>query len=237
MRSYLFILYFFSLLLLSCGNNDSETDEPIQKTDHPKELVGTWIYYSGTPKSILSDVESGNILNHELALTANGNFSESITAESDNNKDSASPRSGNWKVNNKTLKFTDWYGNPINADISFSLGPDSILVLTCVDNIAYYYKPDDIQKHYSQLIIGTWETYRIKIVVSGDGTGAVYNYYSDYVYGSEKMTWKIEKDSLTINYTDWAYPTSLHKYRINYLNTKHLSWTDNQVEYHFSKRK
>ena len=100
------ITFIISLSFISCNkdknNNDSVIDEPKQEEIiHPNELIGTWIYYSGTPKSVLSDVDSSLILNHVLTLNSNGNFTESIIAKSSINEGSL--LYGNWKVNNKTI--------------------------------------------------------------------------------------------------------------------------------------
>ena len=46
----IFLALFISLSFISCGNNennhDSVIDEPKQEeTNHPNELIGTWVYY------------------------------------------------------------------------------------------------------------------------------------------------------------------------------------------------
>lgn len=222
----IFLALFISLSFISCGNNennhDSVIDEPKQEeTNHPNELIGTWVYYSGTPKSILSDVDSNLILNHVLTLTSNGNFSESIDIQSvDNN----APTYGNWKASKKTLVFTDWNGKIIDNGISYSVSKDSILSLTYGNYSAIYYRPSNIHTMYPTLIIGTWERKGIrKMVFNSDGKGAVYsNYYNGFYMSREYTTWSIKNDSLLIKYTDWAGDAALNNYKIDYLNTRNL---------------
>jgi hypothetical protein len=251
MRNYfLFILFFFSLLFLSCGKDgeksDSVIDEPNQQetgmTDHPTELVGTWVYYSGVPKSILSDVEGGEVLNHVLVFTPNGNFSESVTSIS-NNGIVPSSSVGNWKANKQVLSFTDWNGNTVNANISFSFDQDSVLILTYAGKNAHYYNSEFMPKLYPESIIGVWESYvsgsgRVRMVFNSGGTGVYNTYYiNGMYYGREYITWKINNDSLAINYTDWAYPTSLHEYKINYLNINSLSLNYKEGTSYYSRTK
>lgn len=238
---FLLIVFIISLSFISCNkdknNNDSVIDEPKQEEIiHPNELIGTWIYYSGTPKSVLSDVDSSLILNHVLTLNSNGNFTESIIAKSGINEGSL--LYGNWKVNNKTFVFTDWNGNIINNDISYSISKDSVLNLTCGNKSAIYYHPSNLQNMYPTLIIGSWEIYKaFKIVMLSDGTGAVYsNYYDGFYRGREYTTWSLNEDSLLIKYKDWAGPAALNEYTIDFLNTKYLCLKSNNGKSCYSRQ-
>jgi hypothetical protein len=247
MRSYFLLISFFvSLLFLSCGddgdNNDSVIDEPNQEETsqniHPTELVGTWVYYSGTARTVLSTNEGDMILNQILEFASNGYFAETITVKShlDYIGGETSTLDGRWWVSGKQIMFSDKYGNPINTSLAYLFEADSALSL----NAARYYPSAKVSNYFSSTIVGTWENYRTlsgkeRIVANSNGSGVVYIYYSENVYGAENMTWKLKDDSLTINYNSWAYPTSLHEYKINYLNTKHLSLTGKDGESFYSK--
>ena len=239
---YIFLSFLLSLLLLSCGNgNDNEDiviDEP-QKQENPSDLVGIWVYFSGTARSVMTTNDSDVILNQVFEFAPNGYFAETITVKShlDYIGGETSTYDGRWWVSGKQIMFSDKYGNPINTSLAYLFKADSALSL----NAAQYYPSAKISNFYSSTIIGTWENYRTlsgkeRIDINSGGTGAVYSYYTNNVYGSENMTWKLNNDSLTINYNSWAYPTSLHKYKINYLNTKHLCWTYNNEKYYYSKQ-
>ena len=217
------------MLFLSCGNDDNKNDSVIDEPDqeetsqniYPTELVGTWVYYSGTPRSVMTANESDMILNHILEFASNGYFAETITIKSglDYIGGETSTLDGRWWVSGKQIMFSDKYGNPINTSLAYLFEADSALSL----NAARYYPSPKISNYFLSAIIGSWVSGKNRILINRGGTGAVYTYYTDIVYGSENITWKLSNDSLTINYNSWAYPTSLHEYKINYLNTKHLS--------------
>lgn len=229
------VALFSSLILFSCGRDGKNNEEPKQEgTSYPSELCGTWIYYSGAPKSILSDIDSTLIFNHVLTLTSNGNFSESVSTI-----DESAPLYGNWKVNNKSLVITDWNGNVINSGLSYSIGSDSILSLTSDGKSAFYYRPSILQSMYPSIIFGTWEIYKVsQLVFNRNGTGVSYsNYHDGFYLGREYTTWSIAADSLRIRYIDWAESAGLFEYKIDYLNTKYLCITNKNGTSRYSKQR
>ena len=158
----------FMLALFSCGGDDNnsvinepEKPDPVQPgSKYPTELVGTWQFYSGNPVAVLSSIEENDILNHTFIFVDNGNMNEAVVYRDDNRFGKTTSAYGNWLIENKQLKLTDWQGNAIGGNCSYKINADSSLTLTIAGKSAVYYKQDEIKKKYPDLIIGRWNNMR-----------------------------------------------------------------------------
>ena len=168
MKHLIFLSLLFVVALFSCGNDDNntvngepDTPDSVQPANkYPSELVGTWQFYSGDPEAILSSIKDSDILNHSFIFVANGNLNESIVYSDANKQGKTISANGNWMVENKSLRLTDWQGNPLNGSFSYKINADSSLTLINGSNSAVYYKQDDIKKKYPDLIVGSWNNMR-----------------------------------------------------------------------------
>lgn len=228
------------LALLSCNGDDNNNPEPIQpKSKNPKELVGTWQFYSGNPVSIFSNYEESQILNQTLVFVANGNMNESIEHPNSNLQGESNSINGNWFVENNQLKLTDWQGNEIDRNCSYKIYADSSLTLTINGKASVFYKHDEIKKKYPDLIIGRWDNMRkdsgrTRITFNRDGKGSVQTTYIEgafYGYGS--FSWSYNNNIITTIHDNVASSIATREYLINYLNKKSISWTykNNIVHY------
>ena len=226
-------------VLLSCGGDGNNTviDEPNQPdpvlppNKYPTELVGTWQFYSGNPVAVLSSIEESHILNQTFIFVANGNMNEAIVYPDNNQEGNTTSANGNWLVENSQLKLTDWQGNAIGGNYSYKINADSSLTLTIKGKSAVYYKQEDIKKKYPDLIVGSWNNMRegsarTRMSFYDTGRGYLQSYYiNGFYYGGEPFSWYYEDNVITAKYDNIAGPTGQHKYSINYLNKKSISWT------------
>ena len=228
---YLLTFVLLSFSLPSCGddNNNIVIDEPegTESNRYPVELVGTWCYYSGNPNSLFVDFNEKDILNMTYTLTSNGNLSETFVFYSPDNEGKKTSTIGNWSVENKTLMISDWNGNKINGDLSYSLNNDNSLTLTINGTSAIYYKQEDIVKLYPKLIIGAWNNNwpangKIRYSFNSDGTAVRQsNYINGFFCGRSSFTWSINGNELI---TQNEGVSEQGKSTINYLNKRSLSW-------------
>ena len=240
--SLIFVFAFFS-----CGRDDSSSliDEPDRPDSfqpankYPTELVGTWEFYSGNPVSVLSSIEENDILNHTFIFVANGNMNEVIVYPDINKYGKSTSANGNWFVENKQLKFTDWQGNAINANCSYKINADSSLTLTIGGKTAVYYKQNEIKNKYPDLIVGSWNNMRdgaSKARMSFYNTGRGYSqstYINGFYYGGEPFSWSYSDNVISVDYDNISKPTGHHEYVINYLNKKSISWTFKNEAKHY----
>lgn len=237
----------FIFALLSCGGDNSDPDinepnkpDPVQPANkYPTELVGIWQFYSGNPVAVFSSIEENDILNHTFTFVANGNINEVIIHPDANKQGKTTSGNGNWFVENKQLKFTDWNGNAISNNISYKINSDSSLTLTISNKSAVYYKQEDIKKKYPDLIVGTWNNMRdggarTQMYFNNSGRGAsLSNYYEGAFYGREDFSWSYNDNVIIVDYDHITYPTGHHEYAINYLNKKSISWTFKNEARHY----
>ncbi len=241
------ILFSLMMMLVACGSDDNKSvidepdkPDPVQpENKYPTELVGTWEFYSGNPVAVLSSIEENDILNHTFIFVANGNLNEAIVYPDANKQGKTISAYGNWFVENKQLKLTDWQGNAIDGNNSYKLNADSSLTLTIGGKSALYYKHDEIKKKYPELIIGSWNNMResagrAKMIFSNNGRGAFLATYIDGTfYGRDDFSWSYNDNVITADYDHITYPSGHHEYVINYLNTKSISWTfKNEVKHY-----
>ena len=247
MRLVKILSLIFILVLLSCGGDDNNSviaepdqPDPVQPANHyPTELVGTWQFYSGNPVAVLSSIEENDILNHTFIFVANGNLNETIVHPDANKQGKTTSANGNWMVENKQLKLTDWQGNVINGSFSYKINADNSLTLTISGKSAVYYKQEDIKLKYLDLIVGSWNNMRdggarTRMIFNNNGRGAsLSNYYNGAFYGREDFSWSYNDNVITVDYDHITYPTGHHEYVINYLNKKSVSWTFKNEAKHY----
>ena len=231
------------LVLLSCGDdNNKESVEPdpaIPTNKFPAELVGTWQFYSGNPVAVLSSVEENDILNQTFIFVANGNMNEAIVRPDRNKQGETISANGNWFVENKQLKLTDWQGNMVGGNVAYKINSDSSLTLTISGKSAVYFKQDEIKKKYPSLIVSTWNSLRqdggrTRMIFSSNGKGAFLTTYIDGAfYGRGDFTWSYSDNVITAIYENRASSFATEEYVLNYLNKKSISWTfkNNIVHY------
>lgn len=227
---FLLLSVIISCVLVSCGNDDNNTviDEPTNNKEdsYPKELVGTWVYYSGNPNSLYVDFNGSDILNITFTLTSNGNLSESFVFYSPDYERKTTSTIGNWYVENKKLIVTDWYGNKVSNDLSYKFENDNSLVLTINGNSAVFYKQEVIETFYSNLIIGTWNNNRpgggkTRISFNSNGKGSRESTYIDGRYYSRALfTWSCSGNELIIKDQETDITT---KEKLIYLNKRSYS--------------
>lgn len=228
----------FIFVLLSCGSDNNtvidepDKPEPVQPVNkYPTELVGTWQFYSGNPVGILSSIEEKDILNQTFIFVANGNMNEAIVHPNTNYQGETSSANGNWFVENKQLKLTDWQGNAISSNCSYKINADSSLTLTISGKSAVYYKQEDIKKKYSDLIIGSWNNMRDgsareRMSFYNTGRGYSQSYFiNGFYYGGEPFSWTYNDNVITVIYDNIAGSMGHHEYVLNYLNNNSISWT------------
>lgn len=217
------------LALLSCNGDDN--DNPAQpNSKNPIELVGTWQLYSGDPVAMFSNLEDSQILNQTLIFVVNGNMNESIVKR--DHPSEKSSVNGNWFVENKQFKLTDWQGNEINKAFNYKIGADSSLTLTINGKSAVYYKQEEIKNKYPDLIVSRWNNLatfdagKERMTFSSDGTGCFETYYKNGFYnGRGNFTWSYANNVITAVYKDVATSIATEEYTINYLNQISISWT------------
>lgn len=220
-----------ALIFSSCGSDSNEPDSAQPENKYPTELVGTWHFYSGNPVSVLSSIDENDILNQSFIFVANGNMSEAIVRPNGNGQGESTTANGNWFVENKQLKFTDWQGNTIGGNCSYKINADGSLNLTIGGKSAVYYKQDEIKKYYSGLIVSTWNSLRqdggrTRMIFSSDGKGAFLSTYIDGAfYGRGDFTWSYSDNVITAVYENRASSFATEEYVLNYLNKKSISWT------------
>lgn len=236
-----------ALCLSSCGSDDNNSvidepdkPDPVQPTNkYPAELVGTWQLYSGNPVAVLSSIEENDILNQTFIFVDNGNLNEAIVYPDANKHGKTTSAYGNWLVENKVLKLTDWQGNAIGGNCSYKINADSSLTLTISGKSAIYYKQEDIKKKYQDLIIGRWNNMRegaSKTRMSFYSTGrgeSQSTYINGFYFGGEPFSWSYSDNVIIADYDNIAQPTGHHEYVINYLNKKSVSWTFKDEEKHY----
>ena len=237
----------FMLALFSCGSDDNnsvitepEKPNPVQpESKYPTELVGTWQFYSGNPVAVLSSIEENDILNHTFIFVDNGNMNEAVVYRDDNRFGKTTSAYGNWLVENKQLKLTDWQGNAIGGNCSYKINADSSLTLTIAGKSAIYYKQDEIKKKYPDLIIGRWNNMRdgaskARMSFYSTGRGESQSIYMNgFYHGGEPFSWSYSDNVIIADYDNIAQPTGHHEYVINYLNKKSVSWTDKNNIKHY----
>lgn len=220
-----------ALFLSSCGSDVNEPDSTQHENKYPTELVGTWQFYSGNPVAVLSNIDENNILNQTFIFVANGNMNESIVRPNGNGQGETTSANGNWFVENKQLKLTDWQGNAIGRNYSYKINADGSLNLAIDGKSAVYYKQDEIQKYYSGLIVSTWNSLRqdggrTRMIFSSNGKGAFLSTYIDGAfYGRGDFTWSYSDNVITAVYENRASSFATEEYVLNYLNKKSISWT------------
>lgn len=237
----------FVFVLLSCGGDDNnpiidepDKPDPVQPANkYPTELVGTWQFYSGNPVAVLSNIEENDILNQTFIFVANGNLNEAIVHPDANQQGMTTSANGNWMVENKQLKLTDWQGNAISGSYLFKINADSSLTLTISSKSAVYYKQEDIMSKYPDLIVGSWNNMRdgsARARMSFYNTGRGYSqstYINGFYYGGEPFSWSINDNVISVDYDNISKPTGHHEYVINYLNKKSISWTFKNEARHY----
>lgn len=222
---------FMTLVLLSCESDSNEPDPTQHENKYPDELVGTWQFYSGSPVSVLSSIDENEILNQSFIFVANGNMNEAIVRPNGNGQGEPTSANGNWFVENKQLKFTDWQGNAIDGNCSYKINADGSLNLTIGGKSAVYYKQDKIKMLYSGLIVSTWNSVRQDagrtcMIFSSNGKGAFLSTYIDGAfYGRGNFTWSYSDNVITAVYENRASSFATEEYVLNYLNKKSISWT------------
>ena len=239
MKHLKLLSFVFVVTLLSCGSDDNEPDLSQYENKYPEELVGIWQFYSGDPVAILSSVDESEILNQTFTFVANGNMNESIVNPDANKQGKTTTANGNWFVENKQLKLTDWQGNAIGGTCSYKINADGSLNLTIGGKSAVYYKQDEIKSYYSGLVAGTWNSLRqdggrTRMIFSSNGKGAFLSTYIEGAfYGRGDFTWSYSDNVITAIYENRASSFATEEYVINYLNKKSVSWTfkNNTVYY------
>lgn len=240
------ILFSLMMVLVACGNDDNNTviDEPdkpesVQHDKYPTELVGTWEFYSGNPVGVLSSIEENDILNHTFIFVANGNLNEAIVYPDDNQQGKTISVYGNWFVEGKQLKLTDWQGNAIGANCSYKINADSSMTLSFDDRSAVYYRQEEIRKKYPELIVGSWNNMRdgaarTRMSFYDSGRGQSQSYYMNGMFmGGDSFSWSYSDNVISVDYDNISQPTGHHEYVINYLNTKSISWTFKNEAKHY----
>lgn len=235
MKYLKYLLVLCMIALLSCGGNDNNEPDSLQPANKfPNEIVGTWELYSGDPVPILSRIEENDILNQTFIFVANGNINESIAHHG-----KYTSANGNWFVENKQLKFTDWHGNEIGTDCSYKINADSSLTLTISGKSAIYFKQDDIKVKYHDLLVGSWNNGaqgagRVRMTFNKNGRGySQSTYINDIYYAGEPFSWSYNNKVITVDYDNVAKPIGLHEYVINFLNKKSISWTfENETRFY-----
>ena len=219
----IFLMAFFSS---SCGSDSNEPDSIQPENKYPAELVGTWQYYSGNPVSVFSSINENDILNQSFIFVANGNMNEAIVHPNGNTS-----ANGNWFVENKQLKLTDWQGNAIDGNCSYKINADGSLNLTIGGKSAVYYKQDEIKKYYPGLIVSTWNSLRqdagkTRMIFSSNGKGVFLSTYIDGAfYGRGDFIWSYSDNVITAVYENRASSFATEEYVLNFLNKKSISWT------------
>ena len=228
---------FFILALLSCGsdddnpvNNEPDKPDPVQPSNkYPNELVGTWQFYSGNPVAVLSSIDENDILNQTFIFVANGNMKENIVHPNRNNQGMISSANGNWMVENKQLKLTDWQGNAISGNYSYKINADSSLSINFNGKTAIYYRQEDVKRNYPDLIVSCrWVTISkySRMTFYTNGRGCFETYYKNGFYnGVANFTWSYNDNIIKAIYEDRASSIATEEYVINYLNKKSISWT------------
>lgn len=220
-----------ALFFSSCGSDSNEPDSTQPENKYPTELVGTWQFYSGNPVSVFSSIDENDILNQSFIFVANGNMNETIVRPNGNCQGESTSANGNWFVENKQLKITDWQGNAISGNCSYKINADGSLNLTIGGKSAVYYKQDEIKKYYSGLIVSTWNSLRqdggrTRMIFSSNGKGAFLSTYIDGAfYGRGDFTWSYSDNVITAVYENRASSFATEEYVLNYLNKKSISWT------------
>ena len=247
MKHLKLLSFVFVVTLLSCGSDgnnsvvdEPDTPDPAQPANKfPTELVGTWQFYSGNPVAILSSVEESDILNQTFIFVANGNMNESIVYPDANKFGKTTSANGNWMVENKQLRLTDWQGNALNGSFSYKINADSSLTLINGDKSAVYYKQEEIKKKYPDLIVGSWNNMRdgsSKTRMSFYDTGKGYSqseYINGFYYGGEPFSWSYSDNIISADYDNISKPTGHHEYVLIYLNKKSVSWTFKNEERYY----
>lgn len=237
MMKKVLIIFSLMMLLVACGgdNNNPVIDEPDSvepANKYPTELVGTWEFYSGNPVAVLSSIEENDILNHTFIFVANGNMNEAIVHPDRNKHGETISANGNWFVENKQLKLTDWLGNAIGGNCSYKINADNSLTLTIGGKSAVYYKHEEIRKKYPDLIVSRWNSLRQddagkeRMTFNSDSTGCYETYYHNgFFNGQGDFTWSYNENIITARYRNVASSIATEEYVINYLNKKSISWT------------
>ena len=241
------ILFSLMMMLVACGSDDNKSvidepdkPDPVQpENKYPTELVGTWEFYSGNPVAVLSSIEENDILNHTFIFVANGNLNEAIVYPDANKHGKTVSANGNWLVENKQLKFTDWQGNAIGGNNSYKINADSSLTLTIDGKSALYYKQNEIKKKYPELIVGSWNNMsegagRSRMSFYNTGRGQSQTYYINGMFmGGEPFSWSYSDNVISVDYDNISKPTGHHEYVVNYINTKSISWTYKNEAVHY----
>lgn len=226
---YLAALIVLSYSMSSCGGDDNNIDEPVNSNEnrYPSELVGTWFYHSGDPSSLFVDFEGNDILNITYTLTSNGNLQESFVYYSGDYSGKSTSTLGNWYVENKKLIITDWNANMIHNGLSYKFNNDNSLTITINGKSSLFYRQEDIEKIYKDLIIGTWNNNALgggktRITFNRDGSGHQQStYINGFYYGSTHFSWSCNGNELTIKNDDAPQSNTT---KINYVNKKSFSW-------------
>lgn len=238
MKSFLYTFAAFILVLLSsCGGDNKnnaidEPDIPEQENKFPTELVGTWMYYSGTSGSIFFDYDEKDLLNISLTFVGNGNILESVYYFNSSRKGDYNEVKGNWFIENQKLIITNWDGERRPDDFSYKINNDNSLTITINGNSSKFYKKEDIIKLYPSLITDSWDNGRTdsgreRITFRGDGSGYEQSLYWEgrvFMSGST-FDWSYADETITAVYDNVATSIATKNYKIRYLNTKSLSWT------------
>lgn len=243
------IIFSLMMLLVACNSDDNnpminepDKPDPVQPANkYPNELVGVWEFYSGNPVAVLSTINENDILNHTFIFVANGNMNEAIVHPDRNKQGETISAYGNWLVENKQLKLTDWQGNVIGGNCSYKINADSSLTLTIGGKSAVYYKQNDIKKKYLDLIVNRWNSLRQddgreRMTFYSNNTGCFETYYKNGFYnGRGDFTWSYNNNVITAIYKDRASSIATEEYVINYLNMKSISWTFKNNTVHYTR--
>lgn len=238
MKSVLYLFTALSFLLLSSCSGDNKNaviDEPDvteQDNKFPSELVGTWIYYTGTSGSIFFDYDEKDLLNISLTFVENGNLLESVYYFNSSRIVDYNEVKGNWFIENQKLIITNWDGERRPDNFSYQINNDKSITITINGNSSVFYKKEDIIKLYPSLMIDSWDNGRTdssreRITFRSDGSGYGQSlYWEGRVFMSgTTFNWSYADETITVVYNNVASSFATKNYRIKFLNKKSLSWT------------
>ena len=239
-------LYIFSFLacislLASCSDSDAIDNNEEQSSQQAiSDMVGVWVYYSGTPVSILTEAKQ-NIYNVVLELTANGNIRETLTTKKKAEAAKEKVSYGNWMIKNDKIIVTNWNGDTLVSNISYQTSKNGTLKLIIDGSAISFLNPEVIRSQYPELITGIWindlnTSGKIRAHFNKDGSGFYQtNYYDNKFFGQDDFVWSVKGDTLTIRHTWIAGPTGISNLKINYINKEHLSYKNGNDVIHLSR--